>query len=158
MTDVQAGIDRLRDTAPAILESRAMPGPTGESNTLALWPRGPVLCLGPSAQEASLQAGTARRMGCPALMVAPGVDPELGIDAFLDRDALSELQGIAVVALGGGESDQRNARRALARRDGALVPLVTGSDLDSYCMHERHSCIDTTAAGGNASLLAASDE
>ncbi|MEM9760369.1 MAG: bifunctional proline dehydrogenase/L-glutamate gamma-semialdehyde dehydrogenase PutA, partial [Pseudomonadota bacterium] len=93
---VQTAIDRLGDNSVSILETREMPGPTGESNTLTLWPRGPVLCLGPTAQEASLQAGTARRMGCPALMVAPGVDPELGIDAVLDLNDLGELRGVAV--------------------------------------------------------------
>ena len=35
------------------------------------------------------------------------------------------------------------------------MPLVTGLvDAERYCL-ERHLCIDTTAAGGNASLLAA---
>ena len=35
------------------------------------------------------------------------------------------------------------------------MPLVTGViDAERYAL-ERHLCIDTTAAGGNASLLAA---
>jgi len=38
------------------------------------------------------------------------------------------------------------------------VPLAGGDDLASYCLLERHVCIDTTAAGGNASLLAAAAE
>jgi RHH-type proline utilization regulon transcriptional repressor/proline dehydrogenase/delta 1-pyrroline-5-carboxylate dehydrogenase len=154
----QAVIDALDWHEPAPLESRVMPGPTGEANTLGFWPRGIVLCLGPTAREAAMQAGTARRMGCAALMVAPGVDQDLGIDGYLEREALAELQGISVVALWGDEADQRAARQALARRDGPILPLVTQDDLDSYCLHERHTCIDTTAAGGNASLLATSDE
>jgi RHH-type proline utilization regulon transcriptional repressor/proline dehydrogenase/delta 1-pyrroline-5-carboxylate dehydrogenase len=80
------------------------------------------------------------------------------VDGFLDREALAGLRGIAVVALWGDDDDQRAARRALARRDGPLLPLVTRDDLESYCLHERHTCIDTTAAGGNASLLATSDD
>ena len=35
------------------------------------------------------------------------------------------------------------------------MPLVTERDPARY-VFERHLCIDTTAAGGNASLLAAS--
>ncbi len=155
---VQKAIDALAWYEPTPLESRTMPGPTGEENTLALWPRGLVLCLGPTAQEAALQAGTARRMGCAALMVAPGVDPDLGIDGVLEPEALEDLRAIAVVALWGDRARQRAARQALARRTGPLTPLVTEDDLESYCLHERHTCIDTTAAGGNASLLAASGD
>ena len=44
---------------------------------------------------------------------------------------------------------------ALAARDGALVGLACGADLAARCRIERHICIDTTAAGGNAALLAA---
>jgi RHH-type proline utilization regulon transcriptional repressor/proline dehydrogenase/delta 1-pyrroline-5-carboxylate dehydrogenase len=155
---VQRAIDALRWHEPQLLEQRDMPGPTGESNRLTLWPRGLVLCLGPTAQDAAIQAGTARRMGCPALMIAPGVDPQEGLNGFLPRETLRELSGIAVVALWADDDDLRAARRALAARDGALVPLVSNDDLDSYCVHERHTCIDTTAAGGNASLLAADSE
>jgi len=155
---VQAAIDALGWHEPAPLESRVMPGPTGEANTLSFWPRGVVLCLGPTAQEAAIQAGTARRMGCAALMVAPGVDQDLGVGAYLEREALAELQGISVVVLWGDAADQRAARKALAGRTGPLLPLVTQDDIDAYCLHERHTCIDTTAAGGNASLLATSDD
>ncbi len=155
---VQAAIDALQWHEPQALEQQDMPGPTGEANRLTLWPRGLVLCLGPTAQDAAIQAGTARRMGCPALMVAPGVDAMEGVDGFLSRESLSKLRGIAVVALWSDDDDLGEARRALAARDGALVPLVSNDDLDSYCVHERHTCIDTTAAGGNASLLAADGE
>jgi RHH-type proline utilization regulon transcriptional repressor/proline dehydrogenase/delta 1-pyrroline-5-carboxylate dehydrogenase len=155
---VQAAIDAFDWHETQALESREMPGPTGEANTLTLWPRGLVLCLGPTAQDAALQAGTARRMGCPALMVAPGVDPDLGINGELDPRALGELRGFAVVALWGDDARQRAARQMLAAREGSLIPLVTQGDLDSYCLHERHTCIDTTAAGGNASLLSTSDD
>jgi RHH-type proline utilization regulon transcriptional repressor/proline dehydrogenase/delta 1-pyrroline-5-carboxylate dehydrogenase len=92
-------------------------------------------------------------------MIAPGVDPAYGIDGVLPRAALAALQHIAVVALWSDEADLRCTRQALAAREGALIPLVSAaSELDSYCVHERHSCVDTTAAGGNASLLAADSD
>ncbi|WOJ97057.1 bifunctional proline dehydrogenase/L-glutamate gamma-semialdehyde dehydrogenase PutA [Congregibacter brevis] len=155
---VQSAITALNWHEAQALEEQEMPGPTGEANRLALWPRGLVVCLGPTAQDAAIQAGTARRMGCPALMIAPGVDGSQGIDGWLPREALKSLSGIAVVALWSDEQDLRKARQALAARDGALVPLVTADDLEGYCVHERHTCIDTTAAGGNASLLAADSD
>jgi len=44
--------------------------------------------------------------------------------------------------------------KALAARAGRVIPLATGQDLAAKCRLERHICIDTTAAGGNATLLA----
>ncbi|WP_286240908.1 hypothetical protein [Neptuniibacter halophilus] len=39
----------------------------------------------------------------------------------------------------------------------ALLPLITEVDQPERFVLERHLCIDTTAAGGNASLIAAAD-
>lgn len=48
-------------------------------------------------------------------------------------------------------------RQALARREGAIIPLI-GSIADAgRLVIERHICIDTTASGGNAELLARPD-
>ena len=48
-------------------------------------------------------------------------------------------------------------RQALMKRSGALLPLITEHRLDQRYVIERHLCVDTTAAGGNASLIAASE-
>jgi RHH-type proline utilization regulon transcriptional repressor/proline dehydrogenase/delta 1-pyrroline-5-carboxylate dehydrogenase len=48
-------------------------------------------------------------------------------------------------------------RIALAGRDGAIVPLETRTIAPERYVVERHLCIDTTAAGGNASLLATAE-
>ena len=45
-------------------------------------------------------------------------------------------------------------RQALARRDGPILPLITHEAETSRLILERHICIDTTASGGNAELLA----
>jgi RHH-type proline utilization regulon transcriptional repressor/proline dehydrogenase/delta 1-pyrroline-5-carboxylate dehydrogenase len=87
-------------------------------------------------------------------MVAPGIEASQGLPGRLNPECLSTLRGIAVVAHWGTEEETLAVRRALAAREGPLIPLVSGGDLESYCVHERHTCIDTTAAGGNASLLA----
>ena len=90
----------------------------------------------------------ARHNGCAALEVAEGSS------GFLDRAALATLENFYVVALWSDTADQSAARQALASRDGALIPLVCGDDLAERCRMERHICVDTTAAGGNAQLLA----
>lgn len=42
---------------------------------------------------------------------------------------------------------------ALAKRTGAILPLITGQPDEAHALEERHICIDTTASGGNAALL-----
>ena len=45
-------------------------------------------------------------------------------------------------------------RKAMARRRGPILPLITEPFAAERYVLERHVCVDTTAAGGNASLLA----
>ncbi|QKV17542.1 bifunctional proline dehydrogenase/L-glutamate gamma-semialdehyde dehydrogenase PutA [Oricola thermophila] len=141
---VQAQLDRLRPDRHRVLSTRDMPGVTGESNRLSDFPRGVVLCLGPSAEDAEAQAELAKGRGCVPL-IATG----------LDHAALSTLSGFDAVMLWGGEDDLRAARIALAKREGPLIPLIAEADPAVRLILERHVCIDTTAAGGNAALLAA---
>lgn len=152
--DVQALIDAAQ--APEVPEYAPvdMPGPTGESNQLRLCPRGTVVCLGPTVQEAKAQAAIARAHGCAAIVVAQGYKGTSGIDGSLAPDVLAMVQGFACVCYWGSADRARAYRQALAQRSGPIIPLVTTQNLGAYCSHERHVCIDTTAAGGNAQLLA----
>ena len=115
-----------------------LPGPTGESNRLSLHPRGRVLCLGAGAEVVLAQAVQALAAGNAVLAVAAGAPW-----------ALAALEGVPVAAhrrAGGarrasrtcptwrwsrrpGRTDWLRAlRRALSRRGGPIVPLVTGVD------------------------------
>ncbi|MFK8084075.1 MAG: bifunctional proline dehydrogenase/L-glutamate gamma-semialdehyde dehydrogenase PutA [Granulosicoccus sp.] len=151
------------DTTPL-----SLPGPTGESNRLSMHPKGPVLCLGPTAELAVAQAVQALGAGCPVVIVAPDVtklaEPMLAaglplevLDGIVEADTLVTLEGIAAVAAAGSADWTGAIRQALARRDGAIVPLETQVVAPSRYIIERHLCIDTTAAGGNASLLASTE-
>lgn len=127
-------------TRPEVID---LPGPTGESNRLSLTPRAPLLCLGPGRAAALAQAETVRKLGGLAVE-APGLPPE----------ALTGLKGVSG-ALWWGDADQGRAyAQALAARPGPILPLIAMPDRGHVCM-ERHLCIDTTASGGNAELLAA---
>nr|WP_244271947.1 hypothetical protein [Pseudovibrio denitrificans] len=46
----------------------------------------------------------------------------------------------------------------LAEREGALMQLIMERNQPERYQLERHLCIDTTASGGNASLLAATED
>ena len=60
-----------------------------------------------------------------------------------------------MAAFSGTAGEARALRRALAGRGGPIVPLVGEALYPAAYAHERAVCVDTTAAGGNASLLAA---
>jgi len=132
-----------RGGAPAQHGVLELPGPTGESNRLHVAPRGTLLCLGPSDADREAQSTMARSMGCTPRAASLDVDHLAGGDDF---DA---------VAWFGGAEDLRAIRRALSRRTGAILPLLCTPDEAGRLQLERHVCIDTTASGGNASLMAA---
>ena len=100
------------------------------------------------------QAEIAKAQQCQTLIVCPGARGDNAIDGFLPRESLSAITGVQVFALWSDTDDLMQARQALAKRDGVILPLVCEPDLAQACVLERHVCVDTTAAGGNASLLA----
>jgi RHH-type proline utilization regulon transcriptional repressor/proline dehydrogenase/delta 1-pyrroline-5-carboxylate dehydrogenase len=120
-----------------------LPGPTGESNRLHHHPRGPILCAGPGPDRAAAQARAIRALG--------------GIATITDTpppESLTTHAPLAGVLWWGDTATARAFERALAARPGPIVPLVTTQPDAGHALLERHVCIDTTAAGGNAALLA----
>ena len=137
------------------LSEQTMQGPTGESNCLYEYGRGVVLCLGPSLKAAEQQASIAQKNGCLALIVCPDASGDDAIDGYLPRQSLSTLKGFQVVSLWSSGDDLTKARQALASRDGGIISIASDAYLlAEVCRVERHVCKDTTAAGGNVSLLA----
>jgi RHH-type proline utilization regulon transcriptional repressor/proline dehydrogenase/delta 1-pyrroline-5-carboxylate dehydrogenase len=156
----------LTETAAFDMSPQSLPGPTGESNRYCMFPRGKVLCLGPTPEIALAQAVQALGAGCGVVLAAPGAVaaarplasagvPIAALDGTVAPELLTAAKDIAVVAAAGASAWTRTLRKALARRDGPILPLVTEIIDPSRYVAERHVCIDTTAAGGNASLLAA---
>ncbi|ODT66647.1 MAG: bifunctional proline dehydrogenase/L-glutamate gamma-semialdehyde dehydrogenase [Pelagibacterium sp. SCN 63-23] len=119
-----------------------LPGPTGESNQLHVAPRGTLLCLGPTAEDVAAQRAMAEAAGC---RIATGE---------IDLGRLVAGGGFDAVAWFGDAISLREVRVALSQRSGPLLPLLTSTGDIGRLQLERHVCIDTTAAGGNASLMA----
>ncbi|MBV1934203.1 MAG: bifunctional proline dehydrogenase/L-glutamate gamma-semialdehyde dehydrogenase PutA, partial [Parvibaculaceae bacterium] len=136
------------------LTQMEMPSPTGENNTLTTRPRGLILCLGPSLSSAKTQAKIARDRGCPTLIIVNGAERGDTLDGSVDPSDLTKLSDIFGVCYWGDKSHQRAIRQALAERSGPILPLFTERDFGNRCVTEKLICIDTTAAGGNISLLA----
>jgi len=148
--DVQVALDQAAKPQAKRLFVNSLPGPTGESNQLSVFGRGTVLCLGPTREAALEQQEIARANGCETVVVAEG--SVLG--DRLDYGHLGALFGFDLVALWAAPEDLYAACVALAGRDGRIIGLASGHELAAKCRLERHVCIDTTAAGGNARLLA----
>jgi len=160
----------LRGAAPEAMAVAAaleqgpidLPGPTGESNRWSLAPRGTVLCLGPTDESALDQAVQALAMGNAVVAVSPDAVRTLGtltegkfpIAAVNGRVRPDGLSALSIDCVGYMGSDQQPLRKALAARTGAIVPLITDTLSPSAYAHERAVCVDTTASGGNAALLA----
>ena len=151
---VQARLSSLSEQQLGKLSTIDLPGPTGESNRLSVFPRGTILCLGPSVKDAKDQYDIAISSGCKALMVVPGASGDNAVDGFLPREHIRTLNNIDGVALWSATDDLKACRKALASREGAIIPLLASPVMADQCVLERHICIDTTAAGGNAILLA----
>ena len=144
-----------------------LPGPTGESNRLRFAPRGVVLCLGPGADVANKQLEAARNAGNAAVVVADGMevppasrarDPRaILLNGQVAPETLTVLDGIGAVACSADRNVLVAMRRALASRPGPILPLITDTASPERYVVERHVCVDTTSAGGNASLLAESE-
>ncbi len=152
---IQAMLDEAKTDTHRALDTRDLPGLTGESNRWSVYARGVILCLGPTIKDAQQQMSIARQAGCACVAVVPEIEGENCIDGFLPRAALTTLNGFDGVALWSVADDLMMARQALAKRDGALIGLMVTTAMYDLCLVERHLCIDITAAGGNASLLAA---
>jgi RHH-type proline utilization regulon transcriptional repressor/proline dehydrogenase/delta 1-pyrroline-5-carboxylate dehydrogenase len=171
--DRLAKVQLLFDThtlSYSVLTGKAleMPGPTGELNLLSQVERGIVLCVGLGRENACRQAATALVQGNTVVMIAPGITPLLqaahqhqiplyGVSGSLSAQSVPELKGFAALCCNGDEPHLSALRQALALRDGPIIPLITEWDQEERFVIERHLCIDTTAAGGNASLIAASE-
>jgi len=158
-----AGLDTARAQHHDTLD---LPGPTGESNRLSMNAVGVLVCL----QGEDTAQWVASVIQCLALgnaVIAIGQDdfpaplanllsqfPASFLVGKLATGEYTSLQRIAGVTCTGNEAQLRSLRQALAQRDGAILPLVTSTHDISPLVEETTLCIDTTAAGGNASLLA----
>ncbi|KMN29847.1 transcriptional regulator [Chromobacterium sp. LK1] len=140
-----------------------LPGPTGERNSLQFAPRGKVACQAATTQALAEQLAAAFATGNRALLPANEAGRELAakLGALVELDADVLAADVGAVLFSGSEAEAEAAQRALAARDGALVPLLRADAQGHYNLHrlvvERALSVNTTAAGGNASLMSIGD-
>lgn len=154
-----------------------LPGPTGESNTLHTEPRGCVVCYADKSTSFNFWAIsiiTALAAGNTVVTVTSELFYE---EAMAFRDKLISTgiaEGVFQVVrahllqsilahphLAGAVIAARSSRlgyfcRQLAQRDGAILPLISAEYYDTLIKRlvtEKTISIDTTASGGNTSLM-----
>ncbi len=142
--DVATPADTNESTINAGL---VMPGPTGESNHWRTAPRENVLIIGDDNSATHELREKIQALGCTVKVVD---------DESIQSNLLALVQNQAidvVVAQAATAESILHYRQQLSRGDGPLIQLVTNARDTSRFLLERHVCIDTTAAGGNACLL-----
>lgn len=136
--------------------SVALPGPTGENNILSFAGRGWVGCVADDVQALAEQLAAAFAAGNRAVLADNEAGRKLAraLNGYAEVAADVLAADVSAVLFAGSGAEE--ARRKLAARDGALVPLILRGE-GGYNIHrlvvERALSVNTTAAGGNASLM-----
>ncbi len=146
-----------------------LPGPTGESNSLRMKGRGIIACLGGGPASANrrqialaLAAGNA--VICPSTLsdritqaLSKAGAPDDLVTGLPSGHAIHEAvlldSRIRAVSFDGDAGSRKAVRSALARRSGAIAPLLCSLDQPWRYAVERTLTINTTAAGGDVRLL-----
>lgn len=147
---------------------QTLPGPTGEQNTYHLHPRGAVLCVAATEAGAQAQYAAAQTSGNKALFLdtpavqtwRAGSGSEASVTLLAD-DKVDEAVFQGVLFEGDGDN-LRAWNERIASRSGPIL-IVQGLTPDALAtgaaytleqlVAERSISVNTTAAGGNASLM-----
>ena len=151
VAEVREAVDFLRyyaNEAERIMQPISLPGPTGESNELRLVARGPWVCISPWNFPLAIftgQIAAALATGNTVLAKPAEQTPAIALEAVkllhgagVPQDALQLLHGpgetvgaalvaeprIAGVVFTGSTQVAKIIQRALAAKDGPIVPLI----------------------------------
>jgi len=174
--------DQLIKIEKRLKKPQTLPGPTGESNILYLENRGTIICF--ADQNVSfdfwvMSLVTALATGNTVISVVSDLFYEEGLafrDKFLSTDAGENVLQVAKLChletmlayptLAGVVVDSNCDRKhymseKLSERQGAILPVITSEYSDNLIQRlltEKTISIDTTASGGNTSLMTLIEE
>ncbi|MET1255664.1 bifunctional proline dehydrogenase/L-glutamate gamma-semialdehyde dehydrogenase PutA [Aliikangiella maris] len=165
-----------------LAKPKIMPGPTGESNKLYLEPRGCVVCYADKDTSFNFWAIsiiTALAAGNTVVTVVSDLFHNEALafkDKFLSTgvakgilqvaklkylDAILAHPVLAGAVIGSACERKEYVTAALANRDGAILPVISSEYYDTLInrlLTEKTVSIDTTASGGNTSLMTLSED
>ncbi len=168
---------QLTSVERRLAKPQTLPGPTGESNKLYLEPRGILVCFADKEVTFEywlLSIVTALSTGNPVVSVVSEIFYDEAVEIQNKFEATGAPKGLFQVArlahldtllmdedLSGVVVDSSTERTAritamLSSREGAILPVITAEYNDNLIqrlMTEKTISIDTTASGGNTSLM-----
>ncbi len=166
---VDAGMQQaIRQALALFTTNTELPGPTGESNTLKLRPRGIALCLGGGSRDDDLkQTLLCLAAGSPVIALESDIAKTLaaalgaagapkGVLSLAGPHASHALlrdRRLRLVAYDGGDAARAAIETVLAERKGPILSLLSSRDAPWRFATERTLTINTTAAGGDVRLL-----
>jgi len=144
-----------------IQQEIALPGPTGEINTLRFMPRGKVLCLAPAEDALLEQIAAVVATDNEALLEAGQRNLLAKLPPNLDGKVQlhdNNYEQLAAILFQGSREARAELQTRMAARDGALLPVISpAADSGRYPLYrliaERVVSVNTTAAGGNTTLM-----
>jgi RHH-type proline utilization regulon transcriptional repressor/proline dehydrogenase/delta 1-pyrroline-5-carboxylate dehydrogenase len=131
----------------------ALPGPVGETNLYALHPRGRVLLRPATVKGLYGQMAAVLASGNTATVEGMAIPAGLP-EAVAARFAPDAGEHFAACLVEGDAEAVRAACKAVAELPGPIVPVHTSAGPNLvWLLEEVSTSINTTAAGGNASLM-----
>lgn len=178
---IEAARHLLLDIEKQLAAPITLPGPTGESNQLHLEARGVVaavrddsacfkywmlslmtaLASGNAVVVAVEEQFVAEAEACRKVLLSAGLAPALfQVVKLTQLKALISQPLVAAAIVEAGSAVKALTGELIAARNGAISPLIT-TPADERLIHrlvtEKTVTVNTTAAGGNASLMTMSD-
>ena len=159
-TDIATEARRLFATSPCNVEFDLV-GPVGERNIYSTEPRGIVACIAPNIDDLLHQITAALATGNRALIDAAHWSALHKLPPSLERwviQAPSPLKAnFDIILFSGDAATLQTINRSLSAIEGPIVPLVVARADGSFplevLIREHSVSVNTTAAGGNASLM-----
>jgi RHH-type proline utilization regulon transcriptional repressor/proline dehydrogenase/delta 1-pyrroline-5-carboxylate dehydrogenase len=173
---------QLSNIEKRLAKPKILPGPTGESNTLHLEPRGCIVCYADKDTSinfwvlsiiSALATGNtvvtvvSDRFHKEALAFREKFTSTGISDGVLQVARRSQLKAIlahphlAGAVVGSGCQQKNFVNTELAARTGAILPVISSEYYDTLInrlLTEKTISIDTTASGGNTSLMTLTDD
>ncbi len=155
----------VQENTPSLGHTTGLPGPVGERNLYSVRPRGRVLLLPKTVAGLQAQLEIVAATGNVPLLpydaqtraLTDSVDVELAGGVTWTRN-WPENPDFAHVLIEDDGTDIRHVLEAIAAGEGAIPIVQLGGNGRAYStawmLEEVAISIDTTAAGGNASLMA----
>ncbi|PKF63532.1 trifunctional transcriptional regulator/proline dehydrogenase/L-glutamate gamma-semialdehyde dehydrogenase [Psychromonas sp. psych-6C06] len=168
---------QLIDIDKRLKKPTSLPGPTGESNTLYLESRGNIVCYADEGVSfhywvqsivTALATGNSvitvvsdlfyhEALALREKFVATGADENVfQVAKLVHFDTILSHPDLSGVVVDGSSESKQYVSDKLAQRDGAILPVISSEYFDNLIQRlvtEKTVSIDTTASGGNTSLM-----